>query len=480
MFVSGVGRGRSWPFDVCMWRSRVPTKRWVCVGAVAAAWIAGCGSSSPPVEPTGETSSAIQGGAVDATHKFAVGLIQVGQQTVEICSGSLLAPNLVATARHCVSTISSTQIDCSTATFGALVPDTTLWVTTLTTIPQIPMKSSDFIPVASGGIVVPPASKVCGNDIAFLILNQNIVLPGGYAVPAISPPLTDPSRSTTVTAIGYGIDTPTDDGGVTAGTRRIKQNVGLACIPNDPNFIDCFADSTLKASLSPNEFLSGDQTTCEGDSGSGVYDQAAFDAGRWVSYGVLSRGSVSADGLSCVSPVYTRFDGQWAPLLIQTATTAAAMGGYAVPSWAAGGATADGGSTTGATVSGPGQGDGSSATVGADGTPCASDGVCLSKTCVAFDGAHFYCATPCGDGGACPSQFVCEGPAGETDYCFPASSVPGSPGGSGGCAIGVDRAPSAPLQPDAWLLSGVGTLLLWAGRAGRRSRRRRPTGLSGS
>jgi hypothetical protein len=453
---------------------------------VAAAWIAGCGSSSPPVERTGATSSAIQAGAVDATHKFAVGLVQIGQQTVEICSGSLLAPNLVATARHCVAAISSSQIDCSTAKFGALVPDTTLWVTTLTTMPAVPVKA-DYVPLAPGGIIVPPDANVCGNDIAFLILNQNIALPGGYpggyVVPAISPPLTDPSRSTTVTAIGYGIDTPTDDAGVTAGTRRIKENVGLACIPNDTNFIDCFADRTLRASLSANEFISGDRTTCEGDSGSGVYDQAAFDAGSWVSYGVLSRGSVSADGLNCVSPVYTRFDGPWASLLIQTATTAAAMGGYAVPSWAAGGTTTDAGATTGATDGGQlgaqsdGGQQGSSATVGADGTPCASDSVCLSKTCVAFDGVHFYCASSCGDGGTCPSQFVCQGPTGETDYCFPASSVAPSPGSSGGCAIGVDRASPEPLRPAAWLLSGVGTFFLGAGR---RSRRRRRKSLSGS
>ncbi len=460
----------------------MPTKRWVWVGAVAAAWIAGCGSSGPTAERTGATSSDIQAGAIDATHKFAVGLVQFGQQTVEICSGSLLAPNLVATARHCVANISSSQIDCSTATFGALVPDTTLWVTTLTTMPAVPVKA-DYVPLAPGGIIVPPASKVCGNDIAFLILSQNIELPGGYVVPAISPPLTDPSRSTTVTAIGYGIDTPTDDGGVTAGTRRIKQNVGLACIPNDPNFIDCFSDPTLRQSLSANEFISGDQTTCEGDSGSGVYDQAAFDAGSWVSYGVLSRGSVSADGLNCVSPVYTRFDGPWASLLIQTATAAAAMGGYAVPSWAApGGTTPTDAGGNGATDGGQvgAQSDGGqvgSVTVGADGTPCASDSVCLSKTCVAFDGVHFYCASPCGDGGTCPSQFVCQGPGGQTDYCFPASSVPASPGSSGGCAVGADRATPAPLQPAAWLLSGIGTFFVGVGR---RSRRRRRRGLSGS
>ena len=81
-------------------------------------------------------------------------------------------------------------------------------------------------------------------------------------------------------------------------------------------------------------FISGDQTTCEGDSGSGVFDQTQFNAGKWVSYGVLSRGSVSADGQNCVQPIYTRFD-KWSSLLLDAAKAAASAGGYALPAWAA-------------------------------------------------------------------------------------------------------------------------------------------------
>jgi hypothetical protein len=456
----------------------VRTKRWVCLGAVAAGWIAGCGTRGPTAEPTGVASSSIQGGATDTTHGFVVGVVQLDPQTgsAEICTGSLLAPNLVATARHCVSGISSPQIDCSKATFYSLVPEADLFITTLPVIPQRP-QPTDFVGVVAGGIHVPSESLVCGNDIALLILNKNIALPGGYplgyVVPAISPPMTDPSRSTTVTSIGYGIDTPADEAGVTAGTRRIKENVGLACIPNDPHFIDCFSDPRCKGPtptcpamqlLTANEFMSGDMSTCEGDSGSGAYDQAAFNAGSWVGYGVLSRGGVSADGVNCVQPVYTRFDA-WGQLITDAAKQAAALGGYAVPAWAASFVAADAGGGAPATGSG---------TVGADGTQCGSDSACLSNACVAFDGVHFYCASPCGDGGTCSPQFVCEGPASQ-NYCFPESSVPpGPPGSSGGCTAGGNQAPggpSAPFPVAPWLAVAAGVLGVRAGRKPGRGRR---------
>jgi hypothetical protein len=141
--------------------------------------------------------------------------------------------------------------------------------------------------------------------------------------------------ATTVTAIGYGISTPLDEAGVTAGTRRIKENIPLYCIPNDTTFANCFSDPMASQVLSADEFVSGDASTCEGDSGSGAYDQPSFNRGQWVAFGVLSRGAVSQDGKTCVQPVYSRFDA-WGPLLIEAATEAATMGGYSAPVWAGG------------------------------------------------------------------------------------------------------------------------------------------------
>src|ERR1700679_4305354 len=84
--------------------------------------VVGCGGAGATDggEPTASSASAIQGGTDDTTHRFAVGIARdPGGLDQAICSGVLLAPNLVATARHCVASLSSTTLDC-TVTFGAV------------------------------------------------------------------------------------------------------------------------------------------------------------------------------------------------------------------------------------------------------------------------------------------------------------------------------------------------------------------------
>jgi hypothetical protein len=325
--------------------------RSVGVAALAAACVASC-SSGPVapgslVEPVAMSASPIQGGSTDTTHKFAVGVVQLAQadqNMVAFCSGVLLAPNLVATARHCVAELTSTTIDCATSAFGPLYPASDVFVTTDTTIT---MASINRAP-ATSKVIVPSGSNqtsVCGNDIALLILSENISLPE-YATPVITPPMTDASYMPVVTAIGYGINTPTDTQGDTAGIRRIKENVELTCVPNDSNYTDCFSDPQAKSVLTAGEFVSGD-STCEGDSGSAAFEQGNFDNGNWVAFGVLSRGGVSTDGLTCDQPIYSRFDA-WGSLIIDAAQEAAQMAQaagnpYTLPAWASGTGLADGG-----------------------------------------------------------------------------------------------------------------------------------------
>jgi Trypsin len=380
-----------------------------CAGALVLAEMAGCGGAEPSADPTGYSTSAIENGTVDAAHTFAVGIVQTGSR-VSFCSGALLAPNLVATARHCVVEPTSAEIDCSVSVFGPTRSPSNFHVTTQTQITQ----TGDFAGVSK--IVVPTGSdqnKLCGNDIALLILDRNIQL-AQYVVPAIDPPMTDHvAYSTHVTAIGYGITSPTDTNGATAGVRRMKQNVGLVCIPNDTGFRPtCFNDPTASKVLSPNEFVSGDASTCEGDSGSGAYDQASFDQGKWVSFGVLSRGAVSPDNTTCIEPIYTRFDA-WGPLLIDAANQAAAMGGYKVASWAL---------------------------QLQDGAPCSADRECVSKNCLSQDTKNFVCASPCSSG-ACAVGFNCT-----QGFCLPTPPPARAP--SGACtAAPTDGSDNVPFHP---------------------------------
>ncbi len=299
-------------------------------GALVVAWVVGCGSGPNGGDPAGSVSSAIQGGAVDTTHTFAVGIAQLSelqQHQVVFCSGALLAPNLVATARHCVVELASPRIECASSAFGKALPPSDVRVTTDERITP----TSDFANVRQ--IVEPSGADqtaVCGNDIALLILDRNINLPQ-YVTPTISPPMTDATYSTKVTTIGYGVDNPGDDAGATAGVRRILENVALQCVPNDGTFAHCLSGGNAMI-FAASEFESGVASTCEGDSGSSAFEQSNFDAGRWVSFGVLSRGGLSLDGKTCIEPVYERFDA-WGQFLIDAAKRAASAGGYTAPAW---------------------------------------------------------------------------------------------------------------------------------------------------
>jgi MYXO-CTERM domain-containing protein len=372
---SGAWVGFLFEVEVGMMRS-------VGTAALLIACVASCGPGGPQSDLVSTSSSAIQGGTTDTTHNFAVGLVQFAQEQqdmVAFCSGVLLAPNLVATARHCVAALSSTTIDCSSSTFGALYPASGVFVTAQ---PTISMKGLVHV----SNIIVPSEpsqTAVCGNDIALMILSDNIELPQ-YVEPVIDPPMTDTQYEHVVTAIGYGVDTPTDTAGTSAGIRRIKENVDLLCIPddaNDPSF-DCFNDPTAKQVLTAGEFVSGD-STCEGDSGSGAFEQGNFNNGEWVGFGVLSRGGVSQDGATCEQPIYTRFD-TWGSLIIgaaqQAATQAAAQGqSYSLAQWAGGSGALQ--TDAGASVTGASSGvaAGSSSTVEPnDAASCGATGDCAS------------------------------------------------------------------------------------------------------
>jgi len=468
-------------FNLSLHRARWSAKRFalpLSAGAFAAL-LAGplaCSSVSTgsvsSAEPTASLQSAIEDGTTDVAHTFAVGVVQMSNQELAFCSGVLLAPNLMATARHCVAPTSSQQIDCATSTFGAVLPVDDLLVTTATVI----IPQSDFARVAQ--IIVPSGAdqtKVCGNDIALMILDRNIDL-AQYVEPAINPPMTDHSvYSTTVTAIGYGLSTPLDEAGVTAGTRRIKENIPLYCIPNDTTFANCFTDPMAEQVLSADEFVSGDASTCEGDSGSGAFDQASFNRGLWVAFGILSRGAVSSDGQTCIQPVYSRFDA-WGSLLTGAATQAASLGGYAAPVWAGGTGPVTTQTVDAAAESGSAANDEASTSMAsppgpvpgtvADGKPCGLDTDCASQNCVSTDDVTFVCASPCNQG-SCSAGFVCK-----SGYCFvQAESVSANvvTHAKAGCAVSTLASTG---QGAGWA-SGLAVLALVVVASGRRRSRSR-------
>lgn len=305
---------------------------------------AGCAGHHDESETVANTCQALVDAPLDAKDRSAVGFCLVplttgpgGEQTCAFaCSATLIARNLVLTARHCVQ-----------GGLGAALFEGSF---------SAPLNSPETMNVtssSSGAVgkpswysvnqVLVPSSTDAPNDIALLILNDIIDEREATAAGIdLKTNLAATDHPTEFTVVGRGIvhyDVDADGGRINVDTgdnqRRILQHVPFVCA-SDSAAMPCMSFSkkapppTSMYTL-PLEYFSMGPAALDFDSGSGIFSQRNHESCLPRVVGVVSAMTIGIDGqpASTLGVRVSRF----ADFLRAGAETAARFGHYEKPEW---------------------------------------------------------------------------------------------------------------------------------------------------
>ena len=376
----------------------------------------GCSSAGEQEQPASRVQS-IAGGTADVSHQNVFLLARETQNSGSLCTATLIAPNLLLTARHCVSPgTGDDHVLCGDAVLGAPYPASAF----IATNDPEPGQGSDVfraIEVRVPGIGV----DTCGYDVALIILKKSV--PASISTPAVPRIDREVEPGESYTAVGYGLN----EAGDSPGSRMRLEGLSVDCQPG-----------SCGEGVESTEFL-GETGICSGDSGG-----PALDADGKV-VGVVSRG-----GPGCSTPIYSTVTA-WHDFIIDTATEAARLGGYEPPFWVTTGLSdppvvVD---PNGAGGAGADEPDASEGEICEAANACQSGLVCYAAASSSVGTCTALCqaTTDCNDGLTCQNigdVSVCTLPSGGADE-------------SKGCAL---SAPGVPAWGAGWMLAALGALAL--------------------
>ncbi len=269
----------------------------------------GCAAEAP-VEAVelrladGASSPTIFGGEKDEGRDGLDGVValRVGTGTTfELCSGALVAPNVVLTARHCVTRNSTTSVSCDdkgssangTHVIGDEEPNTIgVYLGVSPSFAKAPV-------ARARAILAPTGPYLCDSDIALVVLETSITTVTPLAIRLHRPARTGES----ILAVGYG----QNDQSSPIGTRFHRG--GVAVLAQGAGV------SPSKTPLGPHEFEVG-TSICQGDSGGPAISE---ESGAVI--GVVSRGGGCTEDFGHIYTTTAGFDEVFADAFRQAGAT---------------------------------------------------------------------------------------------------------------------------------------------------------------
>ncbi len=256
------------------------------------------GCAAPPTDVVDEDESAIVHGEVSNPTEDAVVRLVVGAAHDEVCTGTLIAPNAVLTARHCVARrrVGEPRPTCRVEGFEGVAETTpdeaydgNVDVRTVAVTAGLTF-DPDRAPQAYGReLFTDGAGVMCEHDIAVIVLDRSLTLAPPRAVRREPPRPGEP-----LTAVGWGFtDAISSMGTPVLPTTRMKR-ADVRVLSGASEVIRYVRQSgaVIIAGAMSGEFLVG-ESVCNGDSGGPLFDAE----GRIV--GVTSR-RVSSLSRRCV------------------------------------------------------------------------------------------------------------------------------------------------------------------------------------